>query len=162
MITLTPMNEDEFQMYLAYSIQNYAREHVKGGRWSEEEALEKSTQEYQHYLPLGLQTPDNYLFMVTDEQQEKHVGTLWFALHKRAGQRQAFVYDIEIFEEFRRHGYATQAFQLLEKQAVKLGATSIGLHVFGHNTGAREMYEKLGYVATNINMVKKLPDHTAP
>jgi hypothetical protein len=28
--------------------------------------------------------------------------------------------------------------------------------VFGHNTAARPLYEKLGYVATNINMSKGL------
>ena len=162
MTILIPMTEDEFQMYLEYHIQDYAQEHVKSGRWSEEEALEKSAEEYQQLLPQGLQTPNNHLFMVVDEQQEKNVGTLWFALQERAGQQQAFVYNVEIFEEFRRRGYASHAFQLLEERVAELGATSIGLHVFGHNRAAREMYEKLGYVATNINMVKKLSSHSIP
>ncbi len=156
MITLVPMTEDEFQMYQEYSIQDYAQEHVKGGRWNEEEALREATREYQQLLPQGLLTPKQYLFMIVNEQLSKNVGILWFALRDQAGQQQAFVYDVEIFEEFRRRGYASQAFQLLEKQATELGATAIGLHVFGHNVAAREMYEKLGYVTTNIQMVKKL------
>jgi ribosomal protein S18 acetylase RimI-like enzyme len=81
---------------------------------------------------------------------------LWFALRSRAGQQQAFVCDVVIFEEFRRRGYARRAFELLEGRARELGATSIGLHVFGHNGAARQLYEKLGFVATNILMVKKL------
>jgi len=150
------MTDDEFQMYLQYSIQDYAQDHIKGGRWSEEEALQESAKEYQGYLPQGVQTPDNYLYMIEDEKLEKSVGILWVALREQAAERQAFVYDVKIFDEFRRRGYATQAFQLLEKKAAELGAASIGLHVFGHNLPAREMYEKLGYAVTNVIMRKEL------
>lgn len=156
MITFVPMTEDEFQLYLEYSIQDYAQDHVKGGHWTEEEALDKSRQEYQQYLPQGLHTPKHYLWMVVDQQLAKKVGVLWFALREQAGEQQAFIYDGKIFEEFRRRGYATQVFQLLEERAAEIGATSVSLHVFGHNSAAREVYEKLGYVATSITMVKKL------
>lgn len=156
MTALVPMNEDEFQMYLEYSIQDYAQEHIKAGRWSEEEALEEATQEYQHLLPQGLQTPKHFLLMIVDDKLGKNVGILWFTLRERAGESTAFVYDVRIFEEFRRRGYASQAFQLLEKRVADLGANSIGLHVFGHNTAAREMYTGLGYVETNVQMVKQL------
>lgn len=156
MIELISMTELEYQMYAKKSIQEYAEEHVRGGRWSKEEALQKATEEVQAILPQGLRTPGNYLSMIVEKQSGVRVGVLWFAIQERAGQQQAFVYDVVIFEEFRRHGYATQAFQVLEKWIRELGATSIALHVFGHNFEAREMYEKLGYVATNIQMVKKL------
>ena len=156
MTTLVPMNEDEFQMYLEYSIQDYAQENVKAGNWSEEEALEEATRQYQQLLPQGLQTPKNFLFMIADEELGKDVGILWFALRGQGGEQMAFVYDVRIFEEFRRRGYASQAFQLLEERAAELGASSIGLHVFGHNTAAREMYSKLGYLETNVQMVKQL------
>jgi ribosomal protein S18 acetylase RimI-like enzyme len=157
MVELIPMTEDEFQMFLAYSIQNYAHEHVTGGIWSEEEALQKATDEFQGYLPQGLNTPGHYLTMVVDDALEKSVGILWFAVSEKVGQQQAFVYDIEIFQEYRRQGYGTLAFRELENRARELGVSSIALHVFGHNFGARNLYEKLGYVATNIQMVKKLP-----
>ena len=156
MVALIPMTEADYQVFLEQSIKDYAQDHVRNGRWSEEEALQQSRQEFQKYLPQGVQTPDNYLYMIVEEQTEQRVGILWFAMHTRAGKRQAFIYDVVIFEQFRRRGYATQAFHLLEERARELGATSIGLHVFGHNVAAREMYEKLGYVATNIQMVKTL------
>jgi ribosomal protein S18 acetylase RimI-like enzyme len=156
MITLVPMTEDEFQMYLEYSIQDYAQDRMKSGIWNEEVALGEAEQKYQQLLPQGLQTPQHYLFMVVDQQSAKKVGIIWFALHEQAPEHQARIYDGKVFEEFRRRGYATQVFQLLEVQAAELGATSVSLHVFGHNTAAREVYEKLGYVATDITMVKKL------
>src|SRR5216110_2207977 len=156
MVELIPMTEKEYQMYLVLSIQEYAQDNVQAGQWSEKEALQEAEQALQKLLPQGLDSPGHYLYRIVDKQLEKHVGILWFGLHTQAHQQQVFVYDIAIFEEFRRLGYAMQAFQLLEERARKLGATSICLHVFGHNFAAREMYEKLGYVATNIQMLKKL------
>jgi RimJ/RimL family protein N-acetyltransferase len=156
MVALVPMTENEFEMFLQYLTQDYAQDHVKAGRWSEEEAMQEAQQEIQRYLPQGLHTPEHYLFMLRDEQREANVGVLWFALQKRGGEQQAFIYDIEVFEEFRRRGYATQAFLLLETRVREPGASSIGLHVFGHNLAAREMYEKLGYATTNVQMVKQL------
>lgn len=160
MIQLVPMNEQEYQDYLSYAIANYGQEHVKSGQWNQEEALEEATKEYQHYLPDGLQTPNQYLYSIVDEQSRAKVGILWFALSERAGEKTAFVYDVMVYEQFRRHGYGEQAFRELETKARSLGVTKISLHVFGHNHGAIAMYEKLGYIATDINMSKSLNPQT--
>jgi ribosomal protein S18 acetylase RimI-like enzyme len=90
--------------------------------------------------------------MIIDEEQNKSVGVLWFDQR----EQQLFVNDIFIFEEFRRRGYARQTMQHLEKRAAELGATSIGLRVFGHNEAARILYEKLNYAVEHINMSKSL------
>ena len=37
-----------------------------------------------------------------------------------------------------------------------MGLPGIGLHVFGHNDGARRLYERLGYEPVNIFMYKQL------
>jgi ribosomal protein S18 acetylase RimI-like enzyme len=156
MIRLQPMNETEYQEYLAVSIAEYAQEHVKAGRWNAEEALQKATQEYAGILTAGLHTKDQYLFMIVDKQTAAKVGMLWFAATERANERVAFVYDINIYEPFRRRGYGEQAFLALETKARELGLEKIGLHVFGHNYAARAMYEKLGYLTTNVQMSKSL------
>ena len=57
-----------------------------------------------------------------------------------------------------RRGYATEAFTALEADARSRGLSAIGLHVFGHNTGARAFYEKLRYEATHIHMFKRVPN----
>ncbi|MHB8599336.1 MAG: GNAT family N-acetyltransferase [Ktedonobacteraceae bacterium] len=156
MIRLQPMNETEYQEYLAVSIAGYAQEHVKAGRWNAEEALQKATQEYADILTEGLHTKDQYLFTIVDEQTGTKVGMLWFAAAERANKPVAFVYDVIVYEPFRRRGYGEQAFLALETKARELGLKRIGLHVFGHNSAARAMYEKLGYVVTNVNMSKSL------
>ena len=68
MVRLQPMNETEYQEYLAVSIADYAQEHVKAGRWNAEEALQKATQEYADILTEGLHTRNQYLFTIVDEQ----------------------------------------------------------------------------------------------
>jgi ribosomal protein S18 acetylase RimI-like enzyme len=66
------------------------------------------------------------------------------------------VYDVRIDEAFQRRGYATQAFQKLETLVRDMGMSAISLHVFGHNTAARALYEKLGFATTNVMMSKQI------
>jgi len=68
--------------------------------------------------------------------------------------RRAFVYDIRIYESYRRRGYGTQAFEVLEKKVRALGVGKIMLHVFGHNDAAKAMYTKLGYEVVSLIMSK--------
>jgi len=155
MIQLTPMTEAEFQAYLEPAIEEYGQEHIKSGHWRAEDAAEKSAAEFQGLLPEGLATPDQHLFSLKDEGGTT-VGMLWFAVTERGGKRAAFIYDVRVYDQFQRRGYATQAFQALEALARDMGLAAISLHVFGHNTAARALYEKLGFVAKNIIMDKTI------
>lgn len=159
MLSLISMTEDEFLLYEEFSIQDYAREQVKRGHWPKAGALQQAKQHYQQLLPQGLQTPQQYLWMVVDKKLGQKVGIIWFALHEQDGEQQAWVYDVRIFEGFRRRGYVTLTSQILAKQAAKLGATAVSVHVFEHNRAPREMYEKLGYVVTDTSILKKLTKH---
>ena len=156
MIRLVPMTESDFQSYYDRAIAEYAEDHVRGGRWAAEEADEQARQSYRELLPEGLATPNQYLYTLTATNPPIPVGMLWFALQSQAGQQVAFIYDVAIDPAFRRKGYATHAFRALEDQVRAQGVHQIRLHVFGHNHEARALYEKLGYVATNIMMAKVL------
>jgi hypothetical protein len=48
------------------------------------------------------------------------------------------------------------AMVLGEEYARAQGAHTLGLSVFGFNTGARGLYESLGYETTSVKMRKKL------
>jgi RimJ/RimL family protein N-acetyltransferase len=156
MIELVAMNELEFEMYLAYSIQEYAQDQAQSGRVSEDEAQQEAEQQYQQFLPQGLQTPEHTLCMIVDPGQGKNVGVLWFDQRTQEKGQQIFINDIMIFEEFRRSGYAKRALQQLEKQARELGATSIGLRIFGQSETARILYEKLKYTVADMYAHKNL------
>ncbi|MCK6258181.1 GNAT family N-acetyltransferase [Fictibacillus sp. KIGAM418] len=151
MVRLEEMKSDEFQRYLSYAIKNYADEHVKAGNWNELEAFSKATQEFEKLLPDGEKTTNNNLYIIRDEEQE--VGMVWLA--QRSNEK-GFIYDINVWEGNQGRGYGKKAMKEVEIVAKKLGLKSIGLHVFGHNQTARGLYEKLGYIETDIVMKKKI------
>lgn len=149
------MTREQFDAWLPSAIAGYAAEHVRTGRWSEDEALDRSREEHSKLLPQGPATPEHRMWTIVRSSDRQPVGMLWVHVIEKPS-RTAFVYNIEIDPRFRRQGFAEQAMTRLEDEARRWGCTSIRLHVFGHNTAARPLYEKLGYVATNINMAKQL------
>jgi ribosomal protein S18 acetylase RimI-like enzyme len=157
MTLLSSMTEAEFSAYLALAIPDFAQGKVEAGQWAPAESLELSRKVYADLLPQGLATPDHFLFTVRDAATSDNVGMLWFAAQERGGQRIAYVYDVSIDTEHQRKGHASRAFAALEAEVQTRGLTGIALHVFGQNTGAQALYQKLGYLPTNINMFKQLP-----
>jgi ribosomal protein S18 acetylase RimI-like enzyme len=157
MVQLLPMTQPEYDAWLDSAIKDYAQDKVQAGAWEAGEALERSRGEFHKLLPAGLESPDNHLYSIwsDDAPLDTPVGVLWIAIPtwKRT---MAFIYDIIVFEPYRRHGYGRQAMLALEDKVHALGLDSIGLHVFGHNPGALALYQQVGYEITDINMVKKL------
>jgi RimJ/RimL family protein N-acetyltransferase len=151
---LTPMDPIDYEAFLEEAIVDYADDKVRVGNWQSDEALERSRREFANLLPQGTATPNNHLWMIEDSESATKVGILWLGVQERNGKRDGFVYDVRVFEPYRRRGYASGAFLALEDKARELGLASIGLHVFGDNHAARALYQKLGYVETNVNMRK--------
>ena len=156
MIRLRPMNEDEFADYMKSSIQAYAQGHVEAGNADPAEALRFAEADYKRLLPDGISSPHQHLLTVVEESSGSRAGMVWFAAGERGKPDNAFIYDLQIEPDFRRRGYGEAAMKEVESQVRKLGASRIALHVFGHNHGARDLYEKLGYDITSIGMLKQL------
>lgn len=152
---LIPMNQAEFEEYLAWAIPSYAEHKVQAGNLTENDALEKAKAEFDGYLPQGLDTPNHYLFCILNDSGQK-IGWFWFGSRENNNNHYIYVYDVKIFEQYQRRNYGEQVFLLLEQKTKELGLNEIRLHVFGYNHPARNLYEKLGYETTNIHMRKKL------
>jgi ribosomal protein S18 acetylase RimI-like enzyme len=146
------MDPDDFDQYFEDCSREYAADHVKTGRWTEEEGLAKAKEEIRKLLPAGPKTPDQFLLTIVDLPSEDKVGVIWLAIEPRGG----FIYDLRVYETYRRRGYAEQAMRLIEQVAREKGVDKISLHVFGDNMGARKLYAKLGYSETNVLMAKPL------
>lgn len=149
---LVVMGAAAFERFLEVGVPAYAREKVAAGQWPEDEALDRSRREIEELLPQGPLTPGNYLFEM--HAAGESVGALWFAAAERGGKKVAYLYDIVVRPEHRRKGHATRALIAAEDKVRELGLSGIALHVFGHNGSARALYEKLGFVPTNINLYK--------
>ena len=150
------MDETPFRQYRKHLVRDYAADKVRSGVWSPEESENNASKELEGLLPRGTATPGHYLYAVRDESVE--VGMVWISPRNSGAGRSLWIYDIVVYERFRRRGYASRILHLVEDKARQLGADRVELHVFGHNRGARALYEKLGYTPTSIVMAKPVSD----
>ncbi len=148
-VRLRPMTEAEYTIYREYAVGEYAKDKIAAGNWKPEEALQHANAEFSASMPSG----DNFLYVIEAVSDGQPVGILWLTVEPSGN---GFIYDFEINEGSRRQGYATEALAELEIIAREKGVEKIGLHVFGHNQAARALYQKLGYIETNVNMSKKI------
>ena len=155
-VRLSPLTETRLKEYLESLIVEYARDHVRDGQWSEGESLERARKEVATLLPQGTATPGHYLRAIVSLPREEEVGRIWYARTTRGegGPPHLFIYDLLVLESQRGHGYGEAALRALEPVARGLGVDRIALHVFGHNSGAIRLYERVGYRPTNILMSK--------
>jgi ribosomal protein S18 acetylase RimI-like enzyme len=156
MIHLSPMTEDEYAAFLEVSVKDYADDKVRAGNLEPEQAEERALQEFARHLPDGLETEDQFLYSIKDAGSQSNLGFAWLGLREEGGRRLAFLYNILIYEAYRRRGYGRQALAALEGRVREMGYDELWLHVFGHNHAARMLYETSGYEITNINMLKRL------
>lgn len=154
MVRFEKMSEEDFQEFLQPAIAEYAEEKVKAGTWAESEALQKSRDSFDGLLPSGMETQNQYLFVIIDSGSGNKVGYFWFQLIERLFGREAFIYDFKILEEFRGRSYGHQTMTAMDEMAKSMSIAKISLHVFAHNQIARKLYEKSGYHETDINMSK--------
>ena len=155
-VRFVPFTDVEYDAWLIQAIPAFALMNVEDGRWTLAESIDKSKEAHAALLPQGRQTPGQFFVHLQDAESGARVGTLWWEESDRPSGRQAYIYNIEIDEAARRHGYARAAFLELERVAREHGIGQLGLHVFGHNHGARRLYDALGFEPTSITLRKTL------
>jgi ribosomal protein S18 acetylase RimI-like enzyme len=157
MVQLVPMDETEYSAFYEYVILDYAAGLVRAGNAHPELAVQVSQQQCAPVLSDGTASPNQFFFLIREDTPEaKHVGYLWWGILDQNGTRTARLYFVGVFEPYRRRGYATQALRLLEAQVRQVGLHEIRLYVFGHNTRAWSLYQKMGYAPVSLIMGKRV------
>jgi ribosomal protein S18 acetylase RimI-like enzyme len=136
MIRLEPIQQGDFDRFLDRAIREYAEDHVRNGNWSAEGALEKSRKEFEHYLPEGIHTPNQYVWSIVHEENQK-IGVLW----AQVKEGKAFIFDFIIDEAFRGQGFGKQALTAMDEKLKSMNVESVALHVFGDNVTAQALYK---------------------
>jgi ribosomal protein S18 acetylase RimI-like enzyme len=149
MVKLETIQQEDFDRFLERGVREYAEDHVRNGNWPAEGALERSRKEFEHYLPDGIHSKDQYVWSILDEQNDK-IGVLWVQVK----DRQAFIFDFIIDESFRGRGFGKQALAAMDEQLRSMNVESVALHVFGDNITAQELYKKMGFEVTGMHMKK--------
>lgn len=142
-LVVEPMTADRFTRFAAASEAAFAEDLVASGRYSAEDAVVESHRQMELELPDGIDSEGQELFTAHVDGAE--VGVLWIGVRRRGGRPHGFILDIEVAEDQRGKGYGRALMLAAEREAARLGADSIGLHVFGFNTSAIGLYESLGY-----------------
>lgn len=152
-ILLKPMSKEEFTQYFENKVVRYAE--VLSQNVHEEvneQPISKAHRLLHNLLPKGIETPDHYLFHIVNDDQT--IGYVWIKVEKE--KKSAFLYEIYLFEQFRGMGFGTKVMTTMEEWILQQGITYFKLHVFGSNTGARKLYEELGFEIAGINMIKTI------
>jgi GNAT superfamily N-acetyltransferase len=148
-VRLEPMTVDEYRRWRAEVEAGYARSITESGR-SAGGATREADDALSRVLPDGFGTAGHHFWYAYDG--DRRVGSLWI----EATDATAFVYDIAVEADVRRRGYGRAIMLAAERWCHDNAVTRIALHVFAHNTGARALYEQLGFVETGRNMAKHL------
>lgn len=151
------MSADRFGAWAAESRAGFVQQQVASGAMPAQEAQDYAAREFTRLLPEGLGSAGHWLWCGLDGDVE--VGTLWFGLRSQREVVDAFVYDFSVAPQVRRRGYGRAIMLAGEVQARALGAGTMSLNVFGHNTGAHRLYDGLGYATTATNMARRLDSH---
>ncbi len=155
MVTLQPMTEADYDAYRANAVEDYAAERALAEDTSLEEERKTASAQLAGLLPQGLRTPGHHFWRVVAEDGTR-VGSLW--AHFEAERRRAFIYDIVIDAAQRGKGYGEATMRALEEELRPTDLTHIELNVFGHNSVARALYDKMGYHVAATYMLKRIAD----
>ncbi|SNY64743.1 GNAT family N-acetyltransferase [Paractinoplanes atraurantiacus] len=148
-VRLEPMTEDEYKPWRAEAEAHYARSSEASGQ-SAAGARRAAADTYARLLPDEYATAGNHFWYAYDG--DRRVGFLWIKVERDA----AMVHNVAVEAEVRRRGYGRAIMLAAERWCRDSGLSRIGLHVFAHNTGARALYEQLGFAETGRTMAKVL------
>lgn len=153
-VTLRHMDARLFPAWLERSRAEYANDLVAAGQ-TFEDAHRHADETMARSFPSGAPGPGHVVFDVVDDAGET-VGHLWIGPDTSDDAGAWWIWDIVIDADKRGRGFGRRAMVLGEEYARAQGAHALGLSVFGFNTGARGLYESLGYETTSVKMLKRL------
>jgi ribosomal protein S18 acetylase RimI-like enzyme len=151
------MDVATYEAWRQATVRAYAEEKVASGNWPAADTLERSEGEFERLLPDGRTTAGQEVRSMVNDAGER-VGYAWFVPDHRPFGRVVFIYDIAVDPEHRRKGHAQAALDEIESYAREHQCVGVQLHVFGGNAGARQLYQRAGYVETDVTMLKRVGD----
>ena len=109
------INNKEFKLFAKWSVRNYADNLIKSGAEKcRLKAIKTARDELKNVFPDGVDSADNYLYVITNENGKK-IGVIGYQ-KSPFEENAAFVTENVIKEEFRGKGYGKSAFFKITKR----------------------------------------------
>ena len=153
-VELRAMTDQEYAVFRPRLEEDYGANIAAAGGMPEPEALRKASADLDALLPSGLRSPGHLIWTACGGTDP--VGHLWLQLQPRSDGLHAFGFDFAVRADRRRRGYGRAVAAAAARACRERGVRSVGLSVFGFNTGARSLYEQLGFRLTAQTMMKRL------
>lgn len=153
-LMLAEMTGKQFQAWLATGLADYVGDRIRSGE-SPDLARKTAEDSFRNLFPGGEPLPGHVVRIAVDAAG-KSFGAVWVGPQADAPANEWWVWDIAVDENARGLGYGRQIMKLAEDEVRMRGGTRLGLHVFGFNKVAQNLYESLGYEPTSIRMSKDL------
>jgi mycothiol synthase len=147
-VDLRPLSADDFERRRPRLIAVFADELVESSGITPEQAEAESARQLDVMLPSGVDTPGQILRKAVDDDGTE-VGFIWIAAAGLSHPGMAWVGVLEVQPEARSRGVGSRMMLAVEDDLRRRGTPRLGLHVFGHNTGAQRLYTRLGYGILN-------------
>ena len=145
------MIEEEFEIYKNKMYIEYAKVLAENLLLPYQEALARAQEQIDTICKEDEKKGKNYAFNIINETGE-YVGRLWIFVNNN--RKKAFIYDIRIFQKYRKRGYAKHTLLELEKDLKRKNIKIIELNVFGNNKVALDLYKKIGFKEKYVNLIK--------
>lgn len=153
-LKLVEMTGKQFQEWLGSSLGDYVVDRIRSGE-SPDLAQKTAEESFRDLFPEGRPLPRHIVRMAVDATGTP-VGMVWVGPRTDAPADEWWVWDVAVNEDVRGLGYGRQIMVLAEDEVRSHGGARLGLHVFGFNKVAQNLYESLGYQPTSIRMSKDL------
>ena len=144
-IILRKMNKEEYDMFYRLSFEHHVNELMDEEHMTRSEAGKETESELREMLPLGLDSENNNLMTVRMKDSEEQIGFIWTVYEMFQGVKQSFICDFEIYEKYRRRGFASETLKAIEEMSKEDGCEESVLFVADVNEAAKNLYEKNGY-----------------
>ena len=161
-ISLVPLSTTERAEFLELQVEEFAREKILAGHWTEREARKNSRKSISRLTgadPLAR----GHRFLKGVDVDGVRMGWIWIGPPPSPldVERSQWLYQITVEESLRGRGFGRAMLTALERLLAHEGVDALYLNVFAWNHAARSLYDSMGYETvlespTDAQMRKRL------
>jgi ribosomal protein S18 acetylase RimI-like enzyme len=152
-----PLTPEQSTSYLPHAQRGYADDLVRAGALDEDRALRTAVADYSSLDEEGMTYVAGYADVDGAEEWVGVIGWARKGFDSDHEESTLYIYDLEVFEKFRRRGFGEGLLAHAAAEAERAGADAVRLTVWAGNDGAQALYRRLGFVDESARMRMRLP-----